>query len=206
MGGIVSSKKTQEPHAKEEDLLSGKKIAALHSSIRWKKSDWEKNITCPEIINATDERTGNTSLHVAAQNGHLKICEIILKRGGKSNVQNATGQTPLHMATEYDYFWTCRLLIDNGADVDLKNKKGFAAKTGIDGQKTEDLLAAISDAHSETKLSEAFLLIEQNLNKVDTARYIYTYMQKKKNKPELWTKEVDDRARAIAKKLKDAAA
>ena len=59
---------------------------------------------------------GLTPLHLAAQYGHLKICEIILK-----NVQDKMpryfGQTPITLASQNDHYEVCLLLLTSHMQV-----------------------------------------------------------------------------------------
>ena len=62
------------------------------------------------LINYLGTNKGLTPLHLAAQFGHLKICELILK-----HVQNKMpkwiGQTPLTLASQNDHHEVCLLLL-----------------------------------------------------------------------------------------------
>jgi pimeloyl-ACP methyl ester carboxylesterase len=53
-------------------------------------------------INTTDDE-GNTSLHVAAQNGNMKIGRFLVQKGANPNHQNKKGRTPAHYAVLYNY-------------------------------------------------------------------------------------------------------
>jgi len=44
-----------------------------------------------------DPRNGNTALHIAAQNGHMGMLELVMGAGADVNIQNKGGQTGLHM-------------------------------------------------------------------------------------------------------------
>ena len=52
-----------------------------------------------DLVNAGDERNGETALHVAAQRGRLAILRAILQTEGVDvNVVERTGASPLHYA------------------------------------------------------------------------------------------------------------
>ena len=72
-----------------------------------------------------------TPLHVAATEGHLGICKLIL-----DNVNNAEalstktvdGNTPLHYASLYGQSEVCNFFIANGADPDVTNTFGRSSR------------------------------------------------------------------------------
>lgn len=87
----------------------------------------------PFHMNKSDDH-GNTMLHLAAQNGHLRICQFLCKKGANPNHQNAMGQTPMHFAMAYGYPQIGEWLVDpdgGGADDTLMNRDGLTPYDGI---------------------------------------------------------------------------
>lgn len=87
----------------------------------------------PFHINKSDDH-GNTMLHLAAQNGHLRICQFLCKKGANPNHQNAMGQTPMHFAMAYGYPHVGEWLVDpdgGAADDTLMNRDGLTPYDGI---------------------------------------------------------------------------
>ena len=62
---------------------------------------------------------GCTPLHIIAQNGNVKIAELLIKAGVNTNTKDKKGSTPLHYAAEAGNDDIMELLIRAGAD---KNK------------------------------------------------------------------------------------
>ena len=64
---------------------------------------------------------GMTALHLAAQNGHLECCRIILGANklprNHINVKDDGGWTPLVWACEHKHEGVIRYLINQGADI-----------------------------------------------------------------------------------------
>jgi len=64
--------------------------------------------------NAVDEH-GDTLLHVAAFNGHLRLIRLCLRFGGNSDIRNAQGLQPLHGTVRYGYRDAAEYLVSKGA-------------------------------------------------------------------------------------------
>ena len=56
---------------------------------------------------------GLTPFHLAAQNGHLKICKYLISTIKEKNPTSTSGLTPLHFAALNGRFKVCRLIIKN---------------------------------------------------------------------------------------------
>ena len=74
---------------------------------------------------------GNTLLHVACQNDHLDIVEILVAHGTGINAQNNTGQTAMHFAKYYEYDEIFSYLKSMGADDSIRNHDGFTCYEGL---------------------------------------------------------------------------
>lgn len=181
-------------------------VKQLHSVIRWHKpldvisEHLDKN---PSLVNASNPSTGNISIHLAAQNGHLDIVKLLIERKVNVNAQNNTGTTALHMAKEYDYFWTCKALIAAGADPELENKDGSKAKAGIEGGKAEfDWVSAVSDAHTPEHLEAAYNLIVEHKAELPKDKLAYAILTKKKQERNgLWTPEFNKKYMSFVRAL-----
>lgn len=110
----------------------------LHTAIRWNK-DYEDITELLEPEGAADfidPQNGNAPIHIAAQNGHTNVVELLFKKNCNINAKNLKGNTALHMAIGYDYYDAAKLLVDNGADIGILNDSGFAAIDGLEGDKS----------------------------------------------------------------------
>lgn len=86
-----------------------------------------------DLYQATD--TGLIPLHAAVINGHLSICQEIMKNMTDINVKACDGCTPLHKAVIYDHLSICQEIVKNMTDINVKDNKGctplfYAAKSG----------------------------------------------------------------------------
>ena len=62
------------------------------------------------------DKDGKTCLHVAAEQGALHACKLIIDVAGTKIVNEKDGkkQTPLHLATLNGHARTIKILMDNG--------------------------------------------------------------------------------------------
>jgi len=87
----------------------------------------------PFNLNKTDE-FGNCLLHIAAQNGNIRIGKILVQKGANPNHQNKVGQTPGHFAVAYQFFdFASWLFNENGANAndELFNIYGLGPYDGL---------------------------------------------------------------------------
>ncbi|CAG0894858.1 unnamed protein product [Darwinula stevensoni] len=91
------------------------------------QQDKEKAFAFGEPANEMSKRLlyfaklGYTALHLAAQNGHASVVEVLLKSGVNRNVTNKMEKTPLHLAATEGHANICEILIKQGALVNLKD-------------------------------------------------------------------------------------
>jgi ankyrin repeat protein len=71
------------------------------------------------------EENGDTCLLIAAYNGHLAICRLLLDKGAQLEAENSHGNTPLHFAAAKGHVEIVRLLFDRGADVEVRGNTGW---------------------------------------------------------------------------------
>jgi CheY-like chemotaxis protein/pimeloyl-ACP methyl ester carboxylesterase len=85
-------------------------------------------------MNKTDEK-GNTLLVVAAQNGRMKIAQLLMKKGANPNHQNALGNTALHYAMAFKFHELGAWLVDpegGCASDDVMNQAGLGPYDGLE--------------------------------------------------------------------------
>ncbi|KAL3153955.1 hypothetical protein ABBQ32_013515 [Trebouxia sp. C0010 RCD-2024] len=70
---------------------------------------------------------GMTALHIAAENGHPELVEILLSHGTRVDSINLQGCTPLHTAAAQDQPESLRLLLTHGADTAAVDSLGRTA-------------------------------------------------------------------------------
>ncbi|XP_071745678.1 uncharacterized protein Mbs isoform X10 [Lepeophtheirus salmonis] len=70
------------------------------------------------------QKTGATSLHVAAAKGYIKVIGLLLECNAPINIQDYDGWTPLHAAAHWSQREAIDLLCKNHADMDIKNYVG----------------------------------------------------------------------------------
>lgn len=71
------------------------------------------------------DRWGQSPLHKAAEAGHVKLCELLLKEAPETvGTADGWGATPLHLACGAGHFAVAGLLIKSGAPVNCQNQRG----------------------------------------------------------------------------------
>nr|CAI5846857.1 unnamed protein product [Callosobruchus analis] len=73
----------------------------------------------------TADWLGTSPLHVAAQNNHLEVVDILLRAGISKDARTKVDRTPLHMAAYEGHLQIVDLLIKHGADIDCKDLLGM---------------------------------------------------------------------------------
>jgi hypothetical protein len=72
----------------------------------------------------------NTPFHVAAENGNLSICQLIIPylKGGKNPRSHSLGRTPLELAANNGHFEVCKLIMSK---IKIKNPENMAKQTPL---------------------------------------------------------------------------
>ena len=108
----------------------------VHTATKSNRVEALQTMLTPDTVDLTDPSNGDNPIHIAAENGHLEIVKMLVKLHANLDAQNGTGETALHFSVENDHDDVVLLLLDNDADPKLKNSRGFAAGTGVTGDKT----------------------------------------------------------------------
>ena len=66
-----------------------------------------------------------TPLHLAASEGHLDICRMLLQLNAYVRVRNKNGNTALHFAASGGHLEVTHMLLQRGADINSRNKEGL---------------------------------------------------------------------------------
>jgi ankyrin repeat protein len=120
-------------------------FTALHiASFKGIKEIVEELIINKVKINdiAQEGKIKETPLHLACQNNHHEIAELLLKKSADTNARDANQNTPLHYsAWNNSSEFLITTLLDRGADLESKNKDG---KTPLDYAIQNNSLKAVT--------------------------------------------------------------
>ena len=67
---------------------------------------------------------GQTPLHTAAKNGHLKVCKTIIKEADDKNPKDNRGMTPFHIAALMGHEKICKVFMSSVDDYNPKTVDG----------------------------------------------------------------------------------
>ena len=73
-----------------------------------------------------DVFVGWSPLHLATQNGHARICTILLESNARVNQQKEDGVSPLYIASQKGHVHICTMLLENNAFVNQQNNNGVS--------------------------------------------------------------------------------
>lgn len=204
--GPVSSPgkpETKKVEGKGSAKGGGFNFKPIHSAVRWNSKpieEIEQLLNSPEAVNCVDTDNGNRPIHIAAQNGHLNVIELLIRKNAELDVLNGKGNTAYHMALGYDYYDVAMALSNAGARTDIVNEAGSPGYRGLEGDKTLGIAAFIS-ATSTEQVEHAFRLCEGKLDEVDKVQFIQAGLKQKKALGAAWTPAIQDKFREISKKL-----
>jgi hypothetical protein len=107
---------------------------------------------------------GRSSLNLAAMNGHVEICRILLESGSDVEGTADDGLTPLMSAAAAGHIEVVRLLLEHGADVKVKRGANTPLKAArgainVSREQKQALLALLEKAGA--KIDPAFTAIKE---------------------------------------------
>eukprot|EP00238_Polyblepharides_amylifera_P003914 CAMPEP_0196588264 /NCGR_PEP_ID=MMETSP1081-20130531/60040_1 /TAXON_ID=36882 /ORGANISM="Pyramimonas amylifera, Strain CCMP720" /LENGTH=164 /DNA_ID=CAMNT_0041910713 /DNA_START=170 /DNA_END=664 /DNA_ORIENTATION=+ len=150
-------------------------------------------IKVPDLINKREDRNGNATLHIAAQNGHVDLVKLLLLHKANIDIQNKSGQTSMHMAISYDLDEVIDVLRKGGCDENRKNEEGFPAIHGLEGEKNPSSgkfkLGALKAASTETEFM-AVLESLKGAQDVETPQVVQTALARKRECKAEWSAAV----------------
>ena len=99
--------------------------------------DDTKNALPDTYVDASSEKNSDanmglrerrfTPLHLAASEGYLDICQILLELNADVHLRDKSGNTALHFAASEGHLEVTRLLLKRRADANSQNKEGLTA-------------------------------------------------------------------------------
>ena len=75
-----------------------------------------------DIVNTTISFFGVSPLHLAAENGHLQVVDLLISKNANFNEKEKdTGLTPLHLAAKEGHLKIAEVLLAKGTEVNAKS-------------------------------------------------------------------------------------
>ena len=98
-----------------------------------------------------------TPLHVAAERGHLRLAELLLRRGASVNALDASGATPLLHAARSLKSKMAHMLLQHGADSHIADAAGKRPRDEVEGGKDSFASAIRTHLDRERQIRTEFL-------------------------------------------------
>jgi hypothetical protein len=127
----------QVPVGEEDEFEEmDKSYTVLFSFIRHNRYEAVESMLAAdsELLGIKDD-TGNSLLHIAAQNNHRRIAKLLLKLRSDVDGKNQKGNTPLHYCYAYGYSQLAEFLVTVGADEGVQNQAGLVPSEGLGEEK-----------------------------------------------------------------------
>lgn len=158
-----------------------------HSAVRWNKlGDLQNILKNSKALNAQDTGNGNYPIHIAAQNGHIDIVNLLIKHKCEINAKNGKGNTALHMAIGYDYYDCATAIIRAGGDLAMVNDAQVPASRGLEGDKTLSLIEFMA-AKTAKEAVEALKNCEADAAILNKVAFVSTGLKLKKSLENGWS-------------------
>ncbi|KPI95411.1 Neurogenic locus Notch protein [Papilio xuthus] len=131
-------------------------------------------------LNAAMDKTGETSLHLAARYARADAAKRLLDAGADANSQDNTGRTPLHSAVAADAMGVFQILLRNRAtNLNARMHDGttpliLAARLAIEGM-VEDLINADADINAADNSGKTALHWAAAVNNVDAVNVLLVH-------------------------------
>lgn len=128
-------------------------------------------------LNATMDKTGETSLHLSARYARADAAKRLLDAGAEANCQDSTGRTPLHTAIAADALGVFQILLRSRAtNLNSRMHDGttpliLAARLAIEGM-VEDLITAEADINASDNSGKTALHWAAAVNNVDAVNIL----------------------------------
>ena len=130
--------------------------------------------------NATMDKTGETSLHLAARYARADAAKRLLEAGADANAQDNTGRSPLHAAVASDAQGVFQILLRNRAtNLNSRMHDGttpliLAARLAIEGM-VEDLINADVDINAADDQGKTALHWAAAVNNLDAVNILLSH-------------------------------
>ena len=98
-----------------------------------------------------------TPLHLAAENGHRELVELLLEKNAKIEAKRRDTQTPLHLAAENGHRELVELLLEKNAKIEAKSKHALQTPLHLAAENGHrELVELLLEKNAEIEAKEIF--------------------------------------------------
>ena len=90
---------------------------------------------------------GNTALHIAVQNGHVSVCEVLVRSGAKLETRNGSNCTSLMVAARYGRLEILKLLLESGSSVRVVRKSDVCMLASCEDVELKKRMCAVINSY-----------------------------------------------------------
>ena len=130
-----------------------------------------------------EDKNGDTTLHLAAAEGHPAVVEVLLEHGANPNTKTQSGgNTALHLAIIEEHPTVVEILLERSADPHVLNKKGLTPKDYLKFVEDPEKKAAIERILEQAeRKSQEELSVLPTLDSVDVGNIACKESRRKQN-------------------------
>ncbi|UCG93256.1 MAG: ankyrin repeat domain-containing protein [candidate division WOR-3 bacterium] len=130
----------------------------------------------PECANQREEKYGLTPLHMAASNGQIDICKVLIEKGADVHATDYSQRTALHFVAYHGHPEMIKLFIDKGIDANAQDNNGYTPILwAIFGKKTNtinELVQHGADLNPPIRLGRSVLHLAAASSNAEIIEYL----------------------------------
>ena len=122
---------------------SSEQIAVLLEAAKENEVEAVRTCLTSTPVDACHEQFKRTALHWAAENGSMRLCELLLQHKADPNFLDRTSASPLHKAAWNGHGTACKLLLAHGSNPTLRDEDGDTPSDGASSTEVQNIIREV---------------------------------------------------------------